>query len=95
MFVYEPERTKNIVERLVTLGNRVRILVVAYFTLVFAVLLAVLAVFVWPGGWWVCAILGATLGYGVGVFVATLPITIMEGFAQLLIAQDHLLSTRS
>ena len=93
MFIYEPERTKNIVERLVKLCNKLRSLVVGYFVVAFAVLLAVLDLFLaWPDGWWVGAILGALLGYGAGVFVAAIPITVLEGLAQLLVAQDRLLS---
>lgn len=94
MFIYESERTHDIVERLVKLGNRVRPLVIAYFVLVFAVLLGVLDAFFWPGIWWVGAIVGALLGYGAGLFVAAIPVTVLEGLAQLLVAQDRLIAGR-
>jgi hypothetical protein len=92
MLTYDPERTKDIVERLVRLGNSIRLVVIGYYILVLAVLISVLSLFFVSGFWWVGTILGAIIGYGVGVFAASAVIIIIEGLAQTLVAQDTLLT---
>ena len=92
MLVYDSNRTHALVDRIVFHGNRLRILLIGYFILVFAVLLSALGIFVTPDFWWLGLPLGVIIGYGVGAYTASIAITVVEAIAQLLVAHDQLLS---
>jgi hypothetical protein len=91
MMIYEHERTTSIVSRLVSLGNILRVLLIATSILVWGVGLALAAQSLSQGSWYVGAILGVIIGYLLGLFTAAGAAIFLEWMAQMLIAQGEIL----
>jgi len=91
MMIYEHERTASIVSRLVSLGNVLRVLLIATSILVWGVGLALAAQSLSEGSWYVGAILGILTGYLLGLFTAAGAAILLEWMAQMLIAQGEML----
>jgi hypothetical protein len=84
---YENENTRNIVSRLGILTTTLKTIVIAAWIVVLGSLLALLAAFF--GYWWLGAIIGILLGYGFGLYFASMLILVVEWMAQILIAQEE------
>jgi len=91
MMIYEHERTASIVSRLVSLGNVLRVLLIATSILIWGVGLALAAQSLSEGSWYVGAILGILTGYLLGLFTAAGAAILLEWMAQMLIAQGEML----
>lgn len=83
--LYDPERTRSIVNRLVLLGNNLRTAAVLICAVQFAALLGILGALVYPDVWWIFALIGALVGVMVGIFLAGALSLLIEWMAQLLI----------
>ena len=92
MLTYENKRTQNLVQRLVALGNSLRLVTVLSFAVLFAGLLAIVGSLVLGETWWLAALAGLALGLWFGVYVAALVIAAIEWMAQLLVAQGEILT---
>jgi hypothetical protein len=92
MLLYEDDRTKDIVKRLVGLGETVRgVIIIGYITIL-AALLSLVAGVLYAEFWWLGALFGIILGYGLGSYIATLIIVGMEWMAQMLVAQGEIIN---
>ena len=92
MFVYEHDRTKDIVRRLVTMGNTLRLPVIALFVVVVGAILTHLAEELVTGLWWLGGIFGILIGFGIGVYASALVSIALEWMAQSLVAQGEILA---
>jgi len=92
MLTYEHARTQNLVQRLVGLGNSLRLVTVVSFAVLFAGLLAIAGSLVLGETWWLAALAGLALGLWLGVYIAALVIASIEWMAQLLVAQGEILA---
>ena len=89
MIVYEPERTTSIVQRLVLIGNTLRLVVILTDVVIIASLLTLVGQAVWPEAWWLFGMVGLAVGYGLGEYMAALLMAVVEWMAQLLISQNE------
>ena len=92
MFAYEPNRTQDIVNRLVKVGNSIRIPMVLSCIVLFGALLGLLGSLFYAELWWIMALVGALIGNGLGLYAASLVIAAMEALAQSLVAQGEILA---
>lgn len=83
--LYDPERTRSIVNRLVLLGNNLRTATTLICALQFAALLGILGALVYPDAWWIFTLVGALAGVMVGLFLAGALALLIEWMAQILI----------
>src|SRR5689334_7104576 len=91
MIVYEPTRTTSIIQRLVLIGNTLRLATIVASLIVITSLLSLLGHAILPDAWWLFAIIGLAAGYGLGEYMAALLMAIVEWMAQLLISQNELI----
>lgn len=92
MLLYEHDRTKEIVKRLL-LGARVaRVVVIIYMIVVMAVLLGMLVYLTNPGLWIIAAAVGAVVGFFLGYLVASILSVLFEWLSQFLVAQGEIVS---
>ena len=94
MLLYEHDRTKDIVNRLVKSSRVLRTVVIIYFALIMAVLFGVFAYLVSPEliVWGIIGLIGALIGLIFGFLIASVFNIILEWMAQLLVAQGEILS---
>ena len=91
MNVYEPERTTSIVQRLVLIGNTLRLAVIVTNLITIGSLLSLVGQAVWPEAWWLFGIVGLAVGYGLGEYMAAFLMAVLEWMAQLLISQNEII----
>lgn len=91
MLVYEHEHTQDVVARLMGMAKLLRLVIPLIAALVFGVLFAVLAGLISPLMWWLGAIIGGFIGYGIGAVGASLYVLVIEWMAQMLVAQGEIL----
>lgn len=84
--IYNQERTSEIVERLVLLGNNLRAATITINAVNFTVLLGILGALIFGPLWFIFAILGLIIGIVVGYFMAGALATMLEWMAQVLIS---------
>jgi hypothetical protein len=84
--IYESARTRDIVNRLVLLGNRLQMAVVLTWVVVLTALAGILGALVWSDGWWIMALIGALVGITAGIIAAAFLMLLLEWMAQMLIA---------
>ena len=88
MLLYENERTKSIVTRLVKIGGIVRIVTIAVSVIVLGVILS----FGFRELWWLGGIIGILVGFALGSMIASFTTIIIEWMSQLLVAQGEILA---
>jgi hypothetical protein len=84
--IYDSERTRSIVNRLVLLGNNLRGAMALIFGVVFAGLLGIFGVLVYGPLWWLFTLLGVIVGVVIGIYLAGAVALLLEWMAQMLIA---------
>jgi hypothetical protein len=92
MFVYEPDRTQDIVNRLVKIGNSIRLPMVVSCIVLFGAILGVLGSVFYAELWWIMALFGILIGNGLGLYAASLVTAAAEALAQSLVAQEVILA---
>jgi hypothetical protein len=92
MLIYEHERTKDIIARLIALGNIIRITTITLFVVLFGALLTLLARALITELWWLGGIYGVLIGFGLGVYTSSLLTITLEWMAQSLVAQGEILA---
>ena len=92
MLRYEDARTKQIVNRLVAMGNTLRMFMIIFWAVVFGAVFSATTALVAGQVWWVGAILGLLFGFVSGMYLASLVMVILEWAAQMLIAQGELIA---
>jgi len=92
MFVYEPDRTQDIVNRLVKIGNSIRLPMVVSCIILFGAILGLFGNAFYPDLWWFLGLFGALIGYGLGLYAASLVTAAVEALAQSLVAQEVILA---
>lgn len=95
MLLYDENRTRQIVARLVATGNSLRVFTVSILVVLIAAGFAILFTSIERSLWWLGALLGAAFGAGLGLLAASLLAAILEWMAQILIALNELLIRRS
>jgi len=93
--IYEPARTRDIVNRLVLLGNRLQASIVLVWVIAMATLLGILGALVWVDGWWLLAVAGGIAGFATGIINAAFLMLVLEWMAQMLIATGERPAPRS
>lgn len=92
MLIYEHERTIAIVERLTSLPDLVRLVILIASTLGMAILTALVSVFILGELWWLGALLGGLVGFALGLGIAAIANVTIEWMAQLLVSQGEILA---
>jgi hypothetical protein len=92
MLIYEYERTKNIVTRLVALGNMVRTAAMLTSAVLWGGLYFIAAVLISIDYWWFGLIFGVLFGALAGALLGSVVTLLMEGLAQMLVAQGEILA---
>ena len=92
MLGYEDARTKQIVHRLVAMGNTLRMFMIIFWAVVFGAVFSATTALVAGQIWWVGAILGLLFGLVIGMYLASLATVIFEWAAQMLIAQGEIIA---
>jgi hypothetical protein len=92
MLIYEHERTIAIVERLTSLPDLVRLVILIASTLGMAILTTLVSVFILTALWWLGALLGGLIGFALGLGVAAITNVMIEWMAQLLVAEGEILA---
>lgn len=91
---YDLDRTKQLLGRMIRLGNIIQPVTVGGSVLSACAAGSMMGVAVSGDSWWFFGLAGALVGYGLGsIFGAWMVITI-EWMAQMLIAQDAIVFTR-
>ncbi len=86
--LYDPDRTREVVNRLVLLGNNLRAVLILINAVQLGALLGILGALVSGVLWIVFALVGAIAGGVIGFFFANALATILEWMAQLLISRQ-------
>jgi hypothetical protein len=86
--IYDPDRTRDVVNRLVLLGNRLRGILILINAIQYGVLLGILGALVVGPYWIIAALVGVIAGLGIGFFLSNALAVILEWMAQLLISQQ-------
>jgi hypothetical protein len=84
--IYEPERTRSIINRLVVLGNNLRIVLMIMMGIEFGALLGIFGGLVLPDIWLLLMLFGVVVGATMGYFFANALTLLLEWAAQLLIS---------
>ena len=92
MLVYEHERTEGIVSRLVTIGNRIRVSLIATSMVFWGAVLSVVGLLLIGDAWFIGTLAGLILGFFIGRSSAAMWTTVIEWMAQLLVAQGELVA---
>ena len=92
MFIYEHARTKDIVHRLVSMGNTLRLPVITLFVVLIGAVLTQMTEALFPGLWWLGVIYGVLIGFGIGSYASSLVSLTLEWMAQSLVAQGEILA---
>ena len=92
MLLYEHDRTKDIVKRLILAAKVIRVIVILYMIIIMAVLLGMLVYLVNPSLWILAAAIGAVFGFLLGFLMASVFTVLMEWMSQHLVAQGQILS---
>jgi predicted phage tail protein len=86
--LYDPERTRGIVDRMVLLGNNLRPFTITLSAVNFGLLFGILGALVFGDSWFVLALVGVIVGFGFGIFLASALAVLLEWMAQVLIRLD-------
>jgi hypothetical protein len=86
--LYDSERTRDIVNRLVLLGNRLQVVMVVINAILFGALLGILGLLAAGAIGLILALVGVITGIYVGIFIAGALSTVLEWMAQMLISQQ-------
>lgn len=86
--LYDTARTKDIVNRLVLLGNNLRIVLIVINTIQYGALLGILGALTVGALWLPFALVGAIAGAGIGYFLSNALAIVLEWMAQLLISRQ-------
>jgi hypothetical protein len=86
--LYDPERTRGIVDRMVLLGNNLRPFTITLSAVNFGLLFGILGALVFRDSWFVLALVGVIVGFCFGIFLASALAVLLEWMAQVLIRLD-------
>ena len=84
--IYDPIRTRDVVNRLVTLGNRLQFVIILISAVFFGVLTGILGALVVDELWGLFALVGLIMGTLAGLISSAFLVLLLEWMAQLLIA---------
>jgi hypothetical protein len=94
MLIYDEQRSKQIVDRLVATGNSLRVFTVPIMAILIGAVFSILFTLIDRSLWWLGALLGIAFGAGLGLLAASFLAAILEWMAQILIAQNEMISAR-
>jgi hypothetical protein len=94
MLIYDEQRSKQIVDRLVATGNSLRVFTVPIMAILIGAVFSILFTLIDRSLWWLGALLGIAFGAGLGLLAASFLAAILEWMAQILIAQHEMISVR-
>lgn len=83
---YESERTRGVINRLVLLGNNLRLALILINAALFGALFGILGGLVAVDGWLGFALVGILVGLGSGFFLSGALAVVVEWMAQVLIS---------
>ncbi len=86
--LYDAERTRDVVNRLVLLGNRLQVVMVVVNAILFGALLGILGLLAAGSVGLILALVGVITGIYTGIFTAGALSTVLEWMAQMLISQQ-------
>ena len=86
--LYDSERTRGIVDRMVLLGNNLRPVTITISSVNFGVMFGILGALVLGSYWFLAALVGIIVGLGFGTFLAGALSVLLEWMAQVLIRLD-------
>ena len=86
--LYDPSRTRDIVNRLVLLGNNLRVVLIVINAVQYGTLLGILGALAAASIWLIFALVGIIIGLGIGYFLSNALAIVLEWMAQLLISRQ-------
>ena len=92
MLLYEHDRTKDIVKRLVMATKIIGFVLVLFHVVFMTLLFIMMANVAYPDVWLFSGIIGMIIGLILGLLVAWILIIVLEWMAQSLVAQGEILS---
>jgi hypothetical protein len=92
MLLYEASRTKTIVDRLVAMANGLGLVITWGSALLWGALFMFLVLLVSRDLWWLGAVAGLAIGFGLGRLLTALLVATLEWMAQVLVAQGEVIA---
>lgn len=86
--LYDTERTRDVVNRLVLLGNRLQVVMIVINATLFGALLGIFGVLSAGSIGLILALVGVITGIYIGIFTAGALSTVLEWMAQMLISRQ-------
>ena len=91
LMIYDNENTHKLVSHLITQSTTLNRMTRAFWILFLGSLATLLVAIFARDYWWLGGIIGILLGYGFGVYLASVQNLVIEWMAQTLIAQGEIL----
>ena len=92
MLPYETEKTRILVSRLMTLTTSLKTISIAFGVLMLGGLFMIGAALLYRDYWWLGGIIGILLGYGFGIYLASVLNLVIHWMVQMLVAQGEIVS---
>ncbi len=89
--IYDNENTSKLVSHLITQSTTLNRMTRAFWILILGSLATLLVAFFARDYWWLGAIIGILLGYGFGLYLASIQNLVIEWKVQTLTAQREIL----
>ena len=89
--IYDTENTRKLVSNLITQSTTLNRMTRAFWIVFLGSLVILFAAFFARDYWWLGGIIGILLGYGFGLYLASVQNLVIEWMAQTLIAQGEIL----
>jgi hypothetical protein len=86
--LYDAERTRDVVHRLVLLGNRLQVVTIVINAIQYGALLGILGLLAAGPLGLILALVGVIAGVYIGIFISGALSTVLEWMAQMLISQQ-------
>ena len=92
MMIYKNGKTNQVISHLISLATMLNRMTIAVWVFVFGILVTNAVAFFARDYWWLGGIFGILLGFGFGIFFASVLNLAIEWMVQVLIAQSEVLN---
>ncbi len=89
--IYDNENKRKLISHLITQSTTLNWMTRAFWIVFIGSLATLLVAFFAQDYWWLGGIIGILLGYGFGIYLASVQNLVIEWMAQTLIAQEEIL----
>jgi hypothetical protein len=89
--IYDNNNSRRVVSQLAAMTTTLYKMTIAIWILIFGSLVTVVVAFFARDYWWLGGLIGILLGYGFGIYLASVLNLVIEWMVQMLIAQGEIL----